>query len=85
MLLATYEEVTALAVAPEPPEPFAAPVDTDSLRRRAVNFGQLRTNYSPTLTATEPADTFLATDDYTEPGWAKYQAVARYTGIPSAR
>jgi len=62
-------------------EPVSGSVVTDSLRRRAVNFGQLRTNYSPTLTATEPAYTFLATDDYTEPGWAKYQAVARYTGI----
>jgi len=62
-------------------EPAAGSVVTDSLRRRAVNFGQLRTNYSPTLTATEPADTFQATDDYTEPGWSKYQAVARYAGI----
>ncbi len=59
----------------------AGSVVTDTLRRRALNFGQLRTNFSPTLTATEPADTFLATDDYTEPGWSKYQAVARYAGI----
>ena len=42
---------------------------------------ELRTNFSPTLTATEPANTFLSADDYTEPGWSKYQAVARYTGI----
>jgi arabinofuranan 3-O-arabinosyltransferase len=62
-------------------QPVAGSVTTDSLRRRVVNFGQLRTNYSPTLTATEPADTFLATDDYTEPGWSKYQAVARHSGI----
>jgi arabinofuranan 3-O-arabinosyltransferase len=59
----------------------ASPVVTGTLRRRALNFGQLRTNFSPTLTATEPADTFLATDDYTEPGWGRYQAVARYAGI----
>jgi arabinofuranan 3-O-arabinosyltransferase len=62
-------------------QPVAGSVVTGSLRRRAVNFGQLRTNFSPTLTATEPADTFLATDDYSEPGWTKYQAVAQYTGI----
>jgi arabinofuranan 3-O-arabinosyltransferase len=62
-------------------QPTAASVATDSLRRRVVNFGQLRTNYSPTLTATEPADTFLATQDYTRPGWSKYQAVAQYAGI----
>jgi arabinofuranan 3-O-arabinosyltransferase len=59
----------------------AGSVVTGTLRRRALNFGQLRTNFSPTLTATEPADTFLATDDYTEPGWSRYQAVARYAGI----
>ena len=62
-------------------EPVAGSVVTDSLRRRTVNFGQLRTNYSPTLTAAQPADTFLSTDDYTDPAWSKYQAVAQYTGI----
>jgi arabinofuranan 3-O-arabinosyltransferase len=59
----------------------AGAVVTDSLRRRVVNFGQLRTNYSPTLTATEPADTFLSIDDFTEPGWSAYEAVAQYSGI----
>jgi arabinofuranan 3-O-arabinosyltransferase len=62
-------------------EPVAGSIVTDSLRRRVVNFGGLRTNYSPTLTAGQAADTFLSTYDYTEPGWSKYQAVARYTGI----
>jgi arabinofuranan 3-O-arabinosyltransferase len=62
-------------------QPVAGSVVTGTLRRRVVNFGQLRTNFSPTLTATEPASTFLSADDYTEPGWSKYQAVARYTGI----
>ena len=38
-------------------------------------------SYSPTLTGTQPAVTFDATGDYTEPGWDKYQAVAEYTGI----
>jgi arabinofuranan 3-O-arabinosyltransferase len=62
-------------------EPVAGSVVTDSLRRRVVNFGQLRTDYSQTLTAGQPADTFLSTNDYSEPDWSKYQAVARYTGI----
>jgi arabinofuranan 3-O-arabinosyltransferase len=62
-------------------EPVVGSVVTDSLRRRTVNFGELRTNYSPTLTASQPADTFLSADDYTEPDWSKYQAVARYNGI----
>ncbi len=61
--------------------PVAGSVLTDSLRRRTRNFGQLRTNYSPTLTATDPALTFLSADDFTEPAWTRYQAVARYTGI----
>jgi len=62
-------------------EPVAGSVVTDSLRRRTVNFGQLRTNYSPTLTAGQPADTFLSSDDYIDPAWSKDEAVARYTGI----
>jgi arabinofuranan 3-O-arabinosyltransferase len=61
--------------------PTADPVLTDSLRRRVRNFGELRTSYSPTLTAGQPAQTFEATGDYTEPGWAKYQSVSRYQGI----
>ena len=61
--------------------PAAASVVTDSLRRRVRNFGELRTNYSPTLTATQDARTFEAVNDYTEPGWARYLSVARYHGI----
>jgi arabinofuranan 3-O-arabinosyltransferase len=61
--------------------PAAASVLTDSLRRRVRNFGEIRTSYSPTLTATGPAQTFEATGDYTERGWAKYLSVARYQGI----
>jgi arabinofuranan 3-O-arabinosyltransferase len=59
----------------------AATVATDSLRRRVRDFGELRASYSPTLTATQPAQTFEATGDYTEPGWSRYLAVARYRGI----
>jgi arabinofuranan 3-O-arabinosyltransferase len=61
--------------------PATAAVVTDSLRRRARNFGELRRSYSPTLTATEPAHTFAATDDYTEPGWSRYLSVAQYHGL----
>ena len=61
--------------------PVSGSVVTDTLRRQVRNFGELRTSYSPTLTATQPAITPEATDDYTEPGWSAYQAVARYVGI----
>ena len=43
----------------------------------------LRTSYSPTLTATQPPATFEAADDFTEPGWTRYQSVARAT--PASR
>ena len=62
-------------------QPTSGSVVSDSLRRRTTGFGSIRASYSPTLTATEPTVTFEATDDYTEPGWSKYQSVARYTGI----
>ncbi len=61
--------------------PAAASVVTDTLPRRVRNFGELRTNYSPALTATQDARTFEAVGDYTEPGWARYLSVARYQGI----
>jgi arabinofuranan 3-O-arabinosyltransferase len=64
-------------------QPVAASVVTDSLRRRVVNFGELRTNFSPTLAAGQVAQTFLSADDFTEPAWDKYEAVAQYTGIKS--
>jgi arabinofuranan 3-O-arabinosyltransferase len=59
----------------------AATVVTDSLRRRTRNFGEIRDDYSATLTANQPATTFEATDDFTEPGWQPYLAVAQYHGI----
>jgi arabinofuranan 3-O-arabinosyltransferase len=61
----------------------ATSVVTDSLRRQVRNFGELRTSYSPTLTASQPLSTFEATADYTEPGWDAYQAVASYSGVTS--
>jgi arabinofuranan 3-O-arabinosyltransferase len=62
-------------------QPVGGAIVTSSLRRRVVNFGQLRADYSPTLTATEPAATILSTADFTEPGWSADQAVAQYSGI----
>ena len=62
-------------------QPAAGSVLTDSLRRRVRNFGELGTSYSPTLTATQSADTWEATGDYLEPDWSQYLTVARYTGI----
>jgi len=61
----------------------AAPrtVVTDSLRRRVRNFGEIRVDYSPTLTAADPAHTFEAATDFLEPAWAKFASVAKYYGI----
>jgi arabinofuranan 3-O-arabinosyltransferase len=56
-------------------------VVTDSLRRVVRNFGEIRIDYSQTQTATAPLTTFDAATDFTEPGWNRYQAVARYFGI----
>ena len=67
--------------ADDPGQPAAASVLTDSLRRRVRDFGELRTSYSPTLTASQPAQTFEAAGDYLDPGWTRYQSVARYQGI----
>jgi arabinofuranan 3-O-arabinosyltransferase len=61
--------------------PTASSVVTDSLRRRVRNFGELQRSYSPTLTAAQPARTYEAVDDYTEPGWSRYLSVAQYRGI----
>ncbi len=54
---------------------------TDTLRRRVRNFGELRSDYSPTLTASDPGATFEAADDYLEPSWVRFESVARYEGI----
>ena len=54
---------------------------TDSLRRRDRNFGEIRVDYSPTLTAGSPLGTADVPADYLEPGWQPYLAVAKYYGI----
>jgi arabinofuranan 3-O-arabinosyltransferase len=61
--------------------PAASSVVTDSLRRRVRNFGELQRSYSPTLTAAQPARTYEAVGDYTEPGWSRYLSAAQYRGI----
>ncbi|HUA43251.1 MAG TPA: alpha-(1-_3)-arabinofuranosyltransferase family protein, partial [Streptosporangiaceae bacterium] len=54
---------------------------TDSLRRRVRNFGEIRDDYSPTLTASQALTTFEATADYLQNDWRPYLTVARYSGI----
>lgn len=54
---------------------------TDSLRRRVRNFGEIRDDYSPTLTAGQPLSTFEATADFMLPDWLPDVTVARYAGI----
>ena len=62
--------------------PANAPlVDTDSLRRRDRDFGEIRSNSTPTLTASAQSATFLATQDLTYPSWAPDLTVAQYYGI----
>jgi len=60
-----------------------AAVVTDSLRKRVRNFGEIRDDFSPTLTARQPLKTFEAVADFTEPGWLPYEGVSSYTGIQS--
>jgi len=61
--------------------PAAQSVATDSLRRRVRDFGEIRTEYSPTLTVADPASTYEATGDYLDPGWTRYLSVAQYLGV----
>jgi arabinofuranan 3-O-arabinosyltransferase len=67
--------------ADSPHLPAARSVVTDSLRRRIRNFGEIRADYSPTLTATDPARTFEAAADYLDPGWQRDLSTAQYGGI----
>ena len=56
-------------------------VITDSLRRILRNFGEIRIDYTQTLTAKDPGQTIEAADDYLAPGWRPYLSVAEYHGI----
>ncbi len=61
--------------------PTSQYVITDSLRRRLRNFGEIRIDFTQTLTAHDPLSTFEAADDYLEPSWLPYESVAVYHGI----
>jgi arabinofuranan 3-O-arabinosyltransferase len=56
-------------------------VVTDSLRKVLRNFGEIRIDYTETQPRVEPLTTFDAAADFTEPGWNRDTAVARYFGI----
>jgi arabinofuranan 3-O-arabinosyltransferase len=56
-------------------------VITDSLRRIQRNFGEIRLDYTQTLTARAPLSDLEAANDYLEPSWLPYQSVAQYHGI----
>ena len=54
---------------------------TGSLRRKVRNFGEIRIDYSQTLTAADPLSTLETADDYLEPSWLPDESVAVYHGI----
>jgi arabinofuranan 3-O-arabinosyltransferase len=61
--------------------PARQEVVTDSLRRIMRNFGEIRTDYTQTLTAHDPLSTIEAAADYLEPSWLSAESVAQYHGI----
>lgn len=63
--------------------PVRQTVLTDLLRKRVRHFGEIRVDYSPTLTAAEQYQTTEAANDYMKPSWRPYLATARYSGIAS--
>lgn len=63
--------------------PAADTIVTDTLRRREVDFADLRNGPSATMTADQPYTGASRVKDLTAPGWDRYQTVVRYTGITS--
>ena len=61
--------------------PGSDTVITDTLRRREVNFSDLRKGSSPTLTETDRYKGSSRVKDLIEPGWNRYESVARLYGI----
>ncbi len=59
----------------------AVPVLADSLRWREMDFGLVRENTSPTLTAKERPRLDRATNDLVEPAWRDSWTTANYAGI----
>jgi arabinofuranan 3-O-arabinosyltransferase len=63
--------------------PGADTVVTDTLRRREVNFADVRKGSSPTLTETDRYKGSARVKDLIDPGWSQYETVARLYGIRS--
>lgn len=61
------------------------PVVTDTLRRREVNFGEVRHNVSATMTKDEPFVAARAAHDYLTSDDPSLLTVARYTGVSAFR
>jgi arabinofuranan 3-O-arabinosyltransferase len=59
----------------------AAPVVADSLRRVARDFGEIRGQDPPTMTAGDERGVPGQRRDIMEPAWERYSTVAEYTGI----
>ncbi len=57
------------------------PVVADSLRRVERDFGEIRGNTSPTMTANQDRGVPGSRRDIAEPGWDRYATVASYTGV----
>jgi arabinofuranan 3-O-arabinosyltransferase len=64
----------------DPQAPGRAAV-ADSLRKVDRNFGELRGQTSPTMTAQDEPGTTGESRDIMENAWARYSTVASYTGI----
>ncbi|MCW2942075.1 MAG: coagulation factor 5/8 type domain protein [Actinomycetia bacterium] len=56
-------------------------VVSDTLRLVQRNFGEIRTQISPTMTSQEGARLVGTASDLLEPGWSRYSTVATYSGI----
>jgi arabinofuranan 3-O-arabinosyltransferase len=63
--------------------PGSDTVVTDTLRRREVNFADVRKGSSPTLTETDRYKGSSRVKDLIEPGWSQYESLARLIGIES--
>src|SRR5918999_1427492 len=63
--------------------PGADTVVTDTLRRREVNFADVRKGSSPTLTETDRYKGSARVKDLIDPGWSRYETLARLYGVRS--
>ncbi|MQY07041.1 alpha-(1-_3)-arabinofuranosyltransferase [Actinomadura macrotermitis] len=65
------------------PSRDAEVVVTDSLRRRDVNFSDLRGGASPTFAEGDRPSSRSKVKDYLDPAWQPYASTARITGLAS--